>query len=391
MIPSSKSAGTRIRVLHIGKFYPPVRGGMETHLQDLCRAMSPLADIDVIVGHTQLTTTHDFDGEIRIHRIGSLGMIASSSICPTMVGAIRNTSADIVHLHSPNPTAVLSYLASGHRGRLVVTHHSDIVRQRVLKFAYEPWLRRLMSRADAIISFSPNYIASSAVLSRHRDKCHVISHGIDPERFRHPDPQTVAEINNRYGDRIVLGVGRLVYYKGFEYLIRAIAGTDATLLIVGTGPLQAQLENLARSLNVSDRVYFLGDVADVTPYYHAAHIFVLPSTARSEAFGIVQLEAMACGTPVINTQLDSGVPYVSLDGVTGLTVPLCDVASLRHSIQRLLTDNALHRRFSRAARDRVRTHFTIEEMARGTLQLYEEVLQHELGFREPAELVAAHD
>lgn len=387
---SFRQSESRVRVLHIGKFYPPVRGGMETHLQDLCRATSPFVDLDVVVGHTRQRTEHDRDGDIRVHRIGTLATVASASICPAMVSAIRKTPTDVVHLHSPNPTAVLSYLASGHSGRLVVTHHSDIIRQRVLKFAYEPWLRRLMSRADAIISFSPNYIESSVVLSHHRDKCYVIPHGIDACRFQNPDTQALDEIKARYGHRIVLGVGRLVYYKGFEYLIRAVAGTNATLLIIGTGPLQAQLRDVARAVGAEDRVCFLGDVPDVTPYYHAARVFALPSTARSEAFGIVQLEAMACGTPVINTQLESGVPFVSLDTVTGMTVPPADVASLRHSIQRLLRDDALHSQFSEAARERVRHYFSLEEMARRTLQLYEDVLQERVASREHV-FAAAHD
>jgi glycosyltransferase involved in cell wall biosynthesis len=381
---------SRVRVLHIGKFYPPVRGGMETHLQDLCRSTAPFVDVDVIVGHTQRRTAHDRDGDIRVHRIGTLATMASASICPTMVSAIRNTPADIVHLHSPNPTAVLSYLASGHGGRLVVTHHSDIIRQRVLKLAYEPWLRQLMSRADAIISFSPNYIESSNILSRHRDKCYVIPHGIDARRFQTPDPQAVADINDRYGYRIVLGVGRLVYYKGFEYLIRAVAGTNATLLIIGTGPLRDQLQQLARTLGAADQVHFLGDVPVVTPYYHAARIFALASTARSEAFGIVQLEAMACGTPVINTQLESGVPFVSLDTVTGMTVPPADVSSLRQSIQRLLRDDTLHQQFTQAARERVEHLFSIEKMASRTLELYEDVLAERVSAGEHV-FAAAHD
>jgi glycosyltransferase involved in cell wall biosynthesis len=381
---------SRVRVLHIGKFYPPVRGGMETHLQDLCRSTAPFVDVDVIVGHTQRRTEHDRDGDIRVHRIGTLATMASASICPTMVSAIRNTPADIVHLHSPNPTAVLSYLASGHRDRLVVTHHSDIIRQRVLKLAYEPWLRQLMSRADAIISFSPNYIESSNILSRHRDKCYVIPHGIDARRFQTPDPQAVADINDRYGYRIVLGVGRLVYYKGFEYLIRAVAGTNATLLIIGTGPLRDQLQQLARSLGAADQVHFLGDVPVVTPYYHAARIFALASTARSEAFGIVQLEAMACGTPVINTQLESGVPFVSLDTVTGMTVPPADVSSLRQSIQRLLRDDTLHQQFAQAARERVEHLFSLEKMASRTLELYEDVLAERVSAGEHV-FAAAHD
>lgn len=386
----TRRSGGRVRVLHIGKFYPPVRGGMERHLQDVCRAVEPFVDVDVVVGHTQARTKHELDGSIRVHRIGSLGMLSSTSICPSMIATIRRIPADIVHLHSPNPMAVLAYLASGHMGRLVVSHCSDVVRQRHSNRAYQPLLRTLMRRADAVISLSPNYIESSNVLSRCREKCHVIPHGIDPLHFQTPDSDAAAAIRERYGDRIVLGVGRLVYYKGFEYLIRAVAGTDATLLIVGTGPLGAELRSLTQSLHLQDQVHFLGDVADVAPYYHAARVFALPSIARSESFGIVQLEAMACGTPVINTQIDSGVPFVSLDRVSGLTVPPCDVESLRHAIERLVSDDELRQRFSAGALSRVQSHFTLEQMATKTLHLYEQVLQQANEAREPA-LAAAHD
>jgi glycosyltransferase involved in cell wall biosynthesis len=390
MMSWAKPSNDRVRVLHIGKFYPPVRGGMETHLQNLCRGLEPFVDVDVIVGNTNSRTAHERDGEIRVHRMGTVATVKSASICPSMMAAIRNSPADIVHLHSPNPTAVICYLTSGHPGKLIVSHHSDVVRQRLLRLVYEPWLRRLMRRADAIISFSPNYIESSKVLSRHRDKCHVIPHGIDPARFEKPNWQAVAEIKQRFGDRIVLAVGRLVYYKGFEYLIRAIAGTDAQLLIVGTGPLASDLRDLTMLLRLSSQVHFLGDVPDVTPYYHAARVFALPSMARSESFGIVQLEAMACGTPVINTKLESGVPFVSLDGISGLTVPPADVSSLGRAIERLMSDHDLHRQFSRAAQQRVRNMFTLEQMTARTLQLYAEVLQQRVPVAE-REFAPAHD
>src|SRR5262249_13696018 len=147
--------------------------------------------------------------------------------------------------------------------------------------------------------------------------------GIALDRFEHCDTDAVARLRQRFGDRLILAVGRLVYYKGFEYLIRSMAQVRGKLLIIGNGPLRAKLDEVAVQLNVSEKVVFLGEVQndEVTPYYHAADVFALPSVARSEAFGIVQIEAMASGVPVVNTSLDSGVPFVSLHEQTGLTVP----------------------------------------------------------------------
>ncbi len=367
--------GRRPSVLQIGKFYPPYKGGMETHLRDLCRAIAPYADVHVLVSNTTRQTVREFDGEIPVERIASWATVSSAPISPGMVNAIRSSRADIVHLHCPNPTAVASYLASRHRGDVVITYQSDIIRQRVLRYIYEPLFNRLAAKAKAIVCLSPNYIESSATLRRIRHKCHVIPHGIDPQRFADFDPHAVSAIRARYGTRIVLGLGRLVYYKGFEFLIRAVAGTDATLLIIGTGPLRDQLLDVARECGVLERVHLLGEVDDVIPYYRAAQVFALPSVARSEAFGIVQVEAMACGTPVVNTNLDSGVPFVSLDGTSGLTVPPADVAALRHAITLILDDPQLRTRFSNGARQRVRQHFTLDAMAQKTLLLYQRILE----------------
>ena len=172
----------------------------------------------------------------------------------------------------------------------------------------------------------------------------------------------------------MLAVGRLIYYKGFEYLVRAMNGVDGHLVVIGQGPLAGELRALADSTGVGDRVTLLGEVASVVPYYHAADVFVLPSIARSEAFGLVQLEAMAAGTPVVNTDLDSGVPYVSPDGVTGLTVPPRDADSLARAINRLLDDRQLARALGERGQMRVREHFTVDAMGRRTLETYRRVL-----------------
>jgi len=174
----------------------------------------------------------------------------------------------------------------------------------------------------------------------------------------------------------VLAVGRLVYYKGFEVLIEAMAKVDGRLLLIGDGPLRAKLEGLAAALGIADRVVFLGALQnrETVPFYHAADVFALPSIARSEAFGIVQIEAMAAGTPVVNTALDSGVPFVSRHEVTGLTVPPRDPDALSAALNRLLQDDQLRAGYGKAARLRARTHFSLEAMTSQTRRIYESVV-----------------
>jgi rhamnosyl/mannosyltransferase len=364
----------RRRVLHVGKFYPPHKGGMETHLRDLCERLQQKVDVHVLVASDAAETTEEVTNGVRVTRMGTLLNLGAAPFCPGMARRIRETEADIVHLHFPNPTAFVAYLASCHAGRLVVTYHSDIVRQKISGRAFRPILRHVLRRTRAIIATSPNYIESSPVLRRERERCRVIPLGIPVEKFAHANDVEVGRIRARFGSRIVLAVGRLIYYKGFEYLIRAMRRVEGHLVVIGTGPLDVRLRRERDAAGLQERVHFLGEVADAAPYFHAADVFALASTARSEAFGIVQLEAMACGVPVVNTRLDSGVPFVSLDGVTGLTVAPADADALAAALNRLLGDATLRAKFGAAGRERVRAEFSADVMAERTLNLYEEVL-----------------
>jgi rhamnosyl/mannosyltransferase len=331
------------------------------------------ADLSVVVSADGARTTREVRGGIPVTRVGTRLTLASASFNPGMAREIRRADADIVHFHHPNPTAVLSYLAARPRGRLVVTYHSDIVRQRVLGPLFSPILHRFLRRAGAIVASSPDYAASSPVLRRHTGKVRVIPFGIDAEELRTVDDGEVRAIRQEHGDRVVFAAGRLVYYKGFAYLVRAMKRVDARLLIAGAGPLRGELERLARDEGVAEKVRLLGAVPDLRPYYHAADVFALPSVARSEAFGIVQMEAMACGLPVVNTALDTGVPFVSPDGVTGITVAPADPDALAVAIGRLLDDPALRARMGAAGRERVAGELSARTMARRTLELYHSV------------------
>jgi glycosyltransferase involved in cell wall biosynthesis len=365
-----------MKILHLGKFYPPHRGGIETHLEVLCRELSKSAAIEVIVAnHRAGDETESIEG-VTVRRLHAIVNVAAAPICPRMIQEIRATPADIVHLHTPNPYAALAFLLSGHPAALVVSWHSDIVRQRVLAQMLGPFERFMVRRAVALIASSPNYIDTSPVLKRNRAKCRVIPYGIDGAEFRPREAVAIAAIRRRYGARLVLAVGRLVYYKGFEHLIRAMTNVRGHLLIVGDGPLRARLQAEATRGGVAARVTFLGNVtrAALLDYYQAADVFALPSVARSEAFGIVQLEAMASGVPVVNTRLPSGVPFVSVDGETGLTVEPAAPAAFGAAINRLLDTPELRARYGAAARRRVSEHFSLAAMVDRTLGLYEEIL-----------------
>lgn len=363
-----------LQVLQIGKYYPPHIGGMETHLRALCGELSKRLKVRALVAHNARETREDSVDGVAVTRLGTLMRLSGAPFCLDMPRAIRQSGADIVHLHLPNPGAAIACLTSGFQKPLVLTWHSDVVRQRVLRNAFAPIERRLVKKARAIIASSPDYVAYSPTLYKHRSRCKVIPFGILAESFHKIDSSVVRTIHERFSGRLLLSIGRMVGYKGYRYLVRAMKEVDATLLLIGEGPERGRLEMDARRLGVRDRVVFLGNVEDTSPYYHACDIFVLPSVGRNEAFGIVQLEAMASGKPVVNTYLRSGVPFVSVNGLTGITVPPADSLALARAINVLLDDPERRAAYGIEAAERVRREFGIERMVARIFHLYEQVM-----------------
>lgn len=365
----------RLEVLHVGKFYPPHMGGIETHLEALCGQLRRSVDVRVVVANDDRSAVEEVLSSVQVARVPTWLTLASTPVAPAMVAQIRAFRGHILHLHFPNPMSVLAYLASGYRGHVVVTYHSDMVRQKILGPMFEPFLHAALRRSSAIITTSPNYLRSSPVLTRYAERCHIIPLGTAIGNFDRCDTSAAARVREQYGDRIIVSVGRLVYYKGFEHLIRAMTMVSGKLLIVGEGPLRGKLSALASQLGIADRVVFLGkiDHDHLVACYHAAQVFAFASVARSEAFGIAQIEAMAAGLPVVNTRLDSGVPFVSLHEQSGLTVPPGDPVQLAAAINRLLDHPELRAKFGRAARLRASQEFSVEVMAARTLELYERI------------------
>ncbi len=369
---------SKLRVLQVGKYYPPTRGGIETHLETLCQGLRDTVDLQVVVANVGREEVREVVEGVPVRRLGRVVKLARTPFCRGLFRILRETQADIVHLHLPNPAALLTWLVSGCRGKLVVGYHSDIIRQRVLGKLIGPLQDLAFARAAAILGASPGIIAASPVLTRHRERCVLLPYGMDIVPFGRVVPEALEVVRRRFPGPLVLAVGRLIYYKGFKFLVRAMAklSSPATLLIIGEGPLRGALEAEAAALGLGERVRFLGNVPDTLAYYQACDLFVLPSVARSEAFGLVQVEAMACGKAVINTQIEgSGVTYVSLDGQTGLTVPPADSEALAVAITCLLGDETLRKKFGEAGRLRVAQEFTARKMVERTLGVYRRIAE----------------
>jgi rhamnosyl/mannosyltransferase len=372
-----------MRVLQLGKYYYPYMGGIENHLYLLCNELKREVDLDVLVCNSASANATDEVEGVRVTRCYEVAKIASTSICPTMPFELSRRRYDVVHFHFPHPMGVMSYLLGwrAHRHAVVVTYHSDVVKQANLLKAYRPFMDRLLERADAIVCTSPDYMKGSDVLVPFLDKCHVVPYGIDTAQFEPTEHvlREAAAIRARFRNRpLVLGVGRLIYYKGFEHAIRAMRHVDAELLLVGDGPLRGPLEKLAREVGVADRVHFVGEIHNhrLTPWYYACDVYALPSIVRSEAFAIVQLEAMACGKPVVNTSIArSGVPFVSRDRESGLTVAPGDADAFGRALRTILGDPALARRLGENGRARVKREFAKEVTAGRVMDIYRDVTQ----------------
>jgi rhamnosyl/mannosyltransferase len=353
---------------------------MERVLQALCEGERQLGvDSRALVVAAGRRTVSEIVGGVPVTRAGALLHVGSVWVAPSLIRLLRRLETDLLVLHEPNPMALLAYAIARPRHRLIVWYHSEVIRPRWrYKLIYEPFLEVPLRRAIRIFVSSPALVEHAAALGPHRHRCEVIPFGLavapGGARATHP---SVQQVRSKWSGPIVLFVGRLVPYKGVHVLIEALRGLDAAAVIVGSGPLRDALAAQAQQSGVADRTFFLGSLDDesVAAWYEACDVLVLPSVTRAEAFGLVQLEAMARAKPVISTRLESGVPWVNQDGVTGFTVTPGDAGALRSAVQRLIEDDALRARMGRAARDRYESAFTRERMARRAADAYGDAMR----------------
>jgi rhamnosyl/mannosyltransferase len=371
-----------LRIVHVYKNYDPIVGGIENHIKVLAEAEAGRGDrVQVLVTNATRRTVRENRNGVEVIRAGRVLELASTPLSPAMLVEAARLNADVVNLHMPFPPGDLVARAVAGNPALVVTYHSDIVRQRRLLQVYRPILQATLSAADRIIVTSGRYRDSSPFLMPRATRCRVVPLSVDATRFTTIDPAGLARLRERFPGPLLLSVGVLRYYKGLHILLEALPALDATLVIVGTGPEEERLKKLADDLQITGRVHFAGYVpdADLPTYYQAADIFVLPSHLRSEAFGTVLIEAMAAGLPLVTAEIGTGTSEVNEHGQTGFVVAREDPAALVRALQVLIADQGLRERFGQEGRRRALVEYAPALMAARTEAVYREALEHRQG------------
>lgn len=361
-----------MNILQVNKFYYPEVGGIERVVQNVAEGLSDQYSMSVLAARSRGLGRIERHNGVDVTKVSGMGVTLSVPISPTFPVRFRSMTqnADIIHHHLPNPLSTVSQLSvDTGEAAVVATYHNDIVRQSTTFRAYRPVLTRFLDRVDRILVSSERLLDNSKVLGPYQNKCKIVPLSIDLDTI---DTENSVPLNVDPCGPVVLFVGRLTYYKGVEYLVDAMQEVNAALLVAGKGPRRNDLERRAEKRGVSDRVRFLGYVLDerLPSLYRAADLFVLPSVEPSESFGIVQLEAMARGVPVVNTDLPTGVPWVSKHGETGITVPPRDSTALAEAINEILADGDKRRLYGQRARSRVEQLFTRERMLRSIEDVY---------------------
>ncbi|MGB9675010.1 MAG: glycosyltransferase, partial [Candidatus Nanoarchaeia archaeon] len=284
---------------------------------------------------------------------------------------------DLIHIHSPNPVAeILSIFSSK---PIIVHWHSDIVKQKILYMFYKPFQQVFLKKARKIICTSPQYLESSKQITNYKEKAIIIPSGLNPKRLTYNVSNTeFLKLKEKIKDKkIVLSVGRLVYYKGFKYLIKSakFLPDDVVVVIGGSGPLYNELKKLVEKLDLKDKIFLTGKIKDTGIFIKNCDVFCLPSIERAEAFGLVLVEALYYGKPLVTTEVyGSGMSYINKNGETGFVVPSKNPKALAEAIIKILSNKKLYQKFSKNALKRFK-EFKISSIGNKIINLYKEILE----------------
>ncbi len=367
-----------MRILHFFRtYFPDSYGGVEQFIYQLARGCAQRGHtVDVLSlsrDRTQKLTKLDGHNAHHAHldfEIASNGF--SLSVFARFAELARE--ADVVHYHFPWPfTDVVHFMARMHKPT-VLTYHSDIVRQQTLLRFYRPLMMRFLGSVDRIVATSPNYLATSATLNQFREKISVIPIGLDRSVYPNPSDEILSNWRSRIRGPFFLFVGVLRYYKGLHILLEAVAGSGYSVVIVGSGPMEEELQEHSRRLKLSN-VHFFGFLPEVDKIalFQLCFAVVFPSHLRAEAFGVSLLEGAMFGKPLISSEIGTGTSFINIHEYTGLVVPPSDPVAFRQAMARLIENPAEAERMGQNAATRYQQYFGADQMTSKYIELYQEL------------------
>ena len=371
-----------LKILHAYKSYrPDPTGGVAEAISTLVSADAPHLDHRILIARSCGLSRRFVDNGVAVRAVSSLGTFRSLPIAPGYAFAFAREArrADLVVHHAPFPLTDLGLtFPLPKRVALIVHWHADVVRSRLVLNLVAPLLRHSLRRADRIIVPHESIIQNSSFLQEFSRKCVVVPYGIDVAywaELTNQERRQVRELRKRYR-RLIVSTGRLVPYKGYDVLLHALQQIDATLVIIGNGPLRHELLKLAKDLHINDRFNLIGyqERNNMKLILHAAQVFAFSSVSAAESFGIAQLEGMAAGLPIVNTALPTAVPHVARHEIEGLTVPPGDANALASALAKLLNNEELAMQFGHAGRIRVEEKFSHANFRSSTMRIYEETV-----------------
>ena len=370
-----------LHVLHIFKLYlPDLHGGIQEVIRQLCHITSERHGVE-----NRVLTVAQGPGNREIALPENLVIrckmtldIASTPMSFDMIGEFKRQLqwADVVHYHFPWPFGEALHLMYGRKKKSVVTYHSDIYKQCLLKILYAPLMHSFLKSVDGIVVTSQNYLETSSDLVRHKKRCTVIPLGLDEASYACPPSGLVKSWQEKVGRDFFFFIGILRYYKGLDVLLEAARDASFKVVIAGTGPLENKLKEQAKQQGLKNVIFagYVGD-ADKTALFSLARAVVFPSLFRSEAFGVSLLEGAMFGLPLITTEIGTGTTFVNKKNVTGLVVPPGDAGELRQAMNTLENDKAICITFGRNARKRYEELFTADKMGEQYFALYTKILK----------------
>ena len=370
---------TKISILQVGKYIYPEKGGIETITKTMFDYLqNEVIQNDVLCFKRKKGTQKTIYNGSSIIRCGTFFNIASTPISIKFFAWFRKlrNNYDVVHIHHPNPLAAIALFFFPVKGKVVLHWHSDILTHEILYFLFSFFERKMLQRADLILGTSPTYIQHSPHLQAFHAKCKYLHCCTDESKFS-INPARVEEIKRSYDNRkIVFSLGRFIYYKGFEYLIEAASflSDEYVVLIAGGGPLRDMYIDTIDRLKLFNKVFLIQDVSqeEIGNYFEACDVFCLPSCQKTEAFGIVLIEAMLFGKPIVSTAVTgSGITWVNANGITGFNVEPRNSHELAEAIGRIFHEN-LQDKFGENGRQRYKSKFSREEF----LMKYTELIEH---------------